>query len=625
MVCCEVSHKTQLNQQPTTIIMSSEQSIWELLDSLEHQLIQSLNQHILPQIIQTSNQLINSLPTQLIPNSLLISSNPIQQTIQQQQQQPLTSKKRAPLKPTIIIILSSILAIRIITSTTYYQQFIHQHPSLLNYLPSILTPTRKRKPLSRNHHHGQEEGPLELIIILGAEPGTLGEQLALHLAQRGMAVIASVSSPEMVARIELEGAGWIKALVLDPQEPHTSIKPFTRSLTVSLGLRFPLAASPNTFINPPATTTNHNSLVGLINCLPLSLPDDLRPIEALDLHSQLLGRFNSLVSTTLDLLKIILPILRNSIEKFGADDGLILTLFPTKNTSLALPYLGSSLIANQALETLMVTLRREIAISDSGSRGKLRIVNERIGTFRGGSIPTNDRTTSRGASLPTHLHPIYARSMARRIGLVGLGTCAILPTSGGPRGSPISQFLRRVERILEGAHGSRGLVGSETWRYILLQNLFPESWLDRWLALVETLNRWIRNRLVAEVDLAESPQTLERFVEKRIPSTQSDWKLSLFSDHHLPQQQEEQEEGQPRPVEEEEKITAVEQAEELVENDEMVSVETGSIVDKGEAIGCPSDPPDRSNPGSADEADELHDPSLKDSFVGSEIDWKEKA
>ncbi|EFP75908.1 uncharacterized protein PGTG_01239 [Puccinia graminis f. sp. tritici CRL 75-36-700-3] len=620
--------------------MSSEQSIWELLDSLEHQLIQSLNQHILPQIIKTSNQLINSLPTQLIPNSLLITSNqqnPIQQTIQQQQ--PLTKNKRAQLKPTIIIILSSILAIRLIISTTYYQQFIHQHPTLLNYLPSILTPTRKRKPLSRNHHHhhGQEGGPLELIIILGAEPGTLGEQLALHLAQRGMAVIASVSSPEMVARIELEGAGWIKALVLDPQEPHTSIKPFTRSLTVSLGLRFPLAASPNTFINPPATTTtttaNHNSLVGLINCLPLSLPDDLRPIEALDLHSQLLGRFNSLVSTSLDLLKIILPILRNSIEKFGADDGLILTLFPTKNTSLALPYLGSSLIANQALESLMVTLRREIAISDSGSRGKLRIVNERIGTFRGGSIPTNVCTTSRGASLPTHLHPIYARSMARRIGLVGLGTCAILPTSGGPRGSPISQFLRRVERILEGAHGSRGVVGSETCRYILLQNLFPESWVDRWLALVETLNRWIRSRLVAEVDLAESPQTLERFVEKRIPSAQSDWKLSLFSDHHLPQQQqqeeEEQEEGQPRPVEDEEKITAVEQAEELVENDEMVSVdETGSVVDKGETIGldgCPSDLPDRSNPGSADEADELHDPSLKDSFVGSEIDWKEKA
>jgi hypothetical protein len=327
-----------INQQPSSMSSSSsEQSIWELLDSLEAKLIQSVNQNtqdILPQIIQKSNQLINSLPTQLIPNSLLlptpnnqqITTNPIQPH-EQQLTHILNKKKKHSLKPTIIIILSSILAIRLIISTTYYQQFIHQHPTLLNYLPSILTPTRKRKLLNRHHHH-HGQGPLELIIILGAEPGTLGEQLALHLAQRGMAVIASVSSPEMVARIELEGTGWIKALVLDPQEPQTSIKPFTRSLTVSLGLRFPLAGSPNTFINPAATTTttNHNSLVGLINCLPLSLPDHLRPIEALDLNSQLLGRFNSVVSTTLDLLKIILPILRNSIEKFGADDGLILTL-----------------------------------------------------------------------------------------------------------------------------------------------------------------------------------------------------------------------------------------------------------------------------------------------------------
>jgi hypothetical protein len=135
--------------------------------------------------------------------------------------------------------------------------------------------------------------------------------------------------------------------------------------------------------------------------------------------------------------------------------------------------------------------------------------------------------------------------------------------------------------------------------------------------------------LVAEVDLAESPQTLERLVEKRIPSAQSDWKSSLFSDHHLPnEQQEEEGEGLPGPVEDEEKKPTVEPTEELVENDEMaLSVETGSVVDKGETIGqdgCPSDLPELPSPDSADD-DQHHDPSLKDSFVGSEIDWKEKA
>jgi len=211
----------------------------------------------------------------------------------------------------------------------------------------------------------------ELLVVLGADPGTAGHQLALHLAQLGYAVIASVSDAEMVSGLELEGLGWLKPLVLDPMEPQQT-STFTRALAASLRIRFPL--SPSTADNNVFHTTIHQpALVGLINCLPISLPDLLRPVEALAVHDHLIARIHAVAGVSLDIIKIVLPIMRNSIEKFGAEDGLILTLFPTKNSSLALPYLGSSLVANQALESLMVTLRREMRISDSGSGSKIRV------------------------------------------------------------------------------------------------------------------------------------------------------------------------------------------------------------------------------------------------------------
>ncbi|PLW41109.1 hypothetical protein PCASD_11840 [Puccinia coronata f. sp. avenae] len=203
-------------------------------------------------------------------------------------------------------------------------------------------PPRGSKPAKSNLHNWKptsvwktpNKGP-ELLTLLGDNPGTLGHQLALHLTQLGYVVIATVSSPNMVAGLELEGIGWRKALVLNPLAPQTST--FTRTLAASMSPRFPLSASAETFTH----TIHQLPLIGLINCLPVLLPDDLRPVKALAVDQHLIACIHAIAGVILEVIKVVLPMIRNSIEKFGEEDSLILTLFLTKNTSLALPYLGT--------------------------------------------------------------------------------------------------------------------------------------------------------------------------------------------------------------------------------------------------------------------------------------------
>jgi len=613
------------------------QSIWDILDALEEKLIHSINQNtqlILPQIIEKSNQLIQTIPTDLLQiynpftsnnnnnsNKDIVLSHGIAAppTIHLSSTNKYPSKLFRPRNLLIIsgVLLSSTLAVRSLVQTSYYEEFVRSHPILLQYLPRSMRPTsRRRRRKDHRQGHATEEGEMttpELLVVLGADPGTAGHQLALHLAQLGYAVIASVSDAEMVSGLELEGLGWLKPLVLDPMEPQQT-STFTRALAASLRIRFPL--SPSTADNNVFHTTIHQpALVGLINCLPISLPDLLRPVEALAVHDHLIARIHAVAGVSLDIIKIVLPIMRNSIEKFGAEDGLILTLFPTKNSSLALPYLGSSLVANQALESLMVTLRREMRISDSGSGSKIRVVNERIGTFR---AARNNRSESRGetASLPVHLHGIYARSMSRRMGIVGLPTTGSLPTTG-LQGSPLSQLMRRVEKIVEGRRvrtGSRTAVGAETWRYMLVDRLVPPSWVDRWLALVERLNGWVRAKVISEVDL-ECKENLERMVQKRQFSAQSRWKDSLFFDGNLPVFPEgEIEITMDPPPPPPHNLPPVGPDPPVEPSPDDILLETGSVIDHG---------PQHDDPSSAVPHDE-HE-ALQDSFVGSEIDWKEKS
>ncbi|KNF02039.1 hypothetical protein PSTG_04860 [Puccinia striiformis f. sp. tritici PST-78] len=619
--------------------------IWEILEEIEAKLIQTVQQDILPQVIETTNQLINSIPTDYNPFESA-TNNPIQKNEILPLILPTNTKKQGNkrlFRPRNLIILAGILvssrlAIGYITHTTYYENFIRSHPQLSIYLPRSSSRSRRRK---QSHNREGERTRSELVVILGADPGTLGHQIALHLIQLGFVVIVSVSSADLVNIIESEGSGWIKGLVLDPLSPQ--IKIFTRSLSASLSLNFPLNSTSNGSIHQPA-------LIGLINCIPVSLPDHhLRPVEAFNVNDHLIHRIHSVVGVSLEVVKFILPIIRNSCERFGAIDGLILTLFPTKNSSLALPFLGSSFIANQALESTMVTLRREIKISDSDSKSSIRIVNERIGTFRPstnfGSInqaPIEENKNARSIvpSLPVHLHPIYARSMSRRIGLLGLssgptdhhGLGFLNSTINHKTGSPVSQLLRRIEKIMYSSRsikiGSKVSVGGETWRYFFINRFLNERIVDSWLVLIEKVNGWMRRKVISEIDL-ESNESLARLVQKRNFSNQSNhnnhiWKRDISSaiiNHSKPEPEEKEEEEKEieiRIIEtepEQQQLPDPPKHTPIPEIDTDMSLETGSVIDNG------SESEHHQETTLSGDEQEV----LQDSFVGSEIDWNQKS
>ncbi|POW01395.1 hypothetical protein PSTT_12467 [Puccinia striiformis] len=565
--------------------------IWEILEEIEAKLIQTVQQDILPQVIETTNQLINSIPTDYNPFESA-TNNPIQKNEILPLILPTNTKKQGN------------------------KRLFRPHPS---------SRSRRRK---QSHNREGERTRSELVVILGADPGTLGHQIALHLIQ-----LVSVSSADLVNIIESEGSGWIKGLVLDPLSPQ--IKIFTRSLSASLSLNFPLNSTSNGSIHQPA-------LIGLINCIPVSLPDHhLRPVEAFNVNDHLIHRIHSVVGVSLEVVKFILPIIRNSCERFGAIDGLILTLFPTKNRS--------SFIANQALESTMVTLRREIKISDSDSKSSIRIVNERIGTFRPstnfGSInqaPIEENKNARSIvpSLPVHLHPIYARSMSRRIGLLGLssgptdhhGLGFLNSTINHKTGSPVSQLLRRIEKIMYSSRsikiGSKVSVGGETWRYFFINRFLNERIVDSWLVLIEKVNGWMRRKVISEIDL-ESNESLARLVQKRNFSNQSNhnnhiWKRDISSaiiNHSKPEPEEKEEEEKEieiRIIEtepEQQQLPDPPKHTPIPEIDTDMSLETGSVIDNG------SESEHHQETTLSGDEQEV----LQDSFVGSEIDWNQKS
>ncbi|MBW0521519.1 hypothetical protein O181_061234 [Austropuccinia psidii MF-1] len=610
---------------------SSDQSVWDLLEAIEAKLLDSIHQTsnvVWPKVVESSNDLIEKMDyllhlivdhsTQIKDNylknnhgdllsSILSSNNPFhsKNLTHQNQNQALdlnsnqanlifssnknlnlhSSFLKNLLKPrnlliTITFILTSRWTLNCLISSKHYHQFIQLHPNLRRSLPDFLKPKSKlSKLINRPRYSSGGSTRLEAIIILGADPGSAGYQIAIHLAQLGFIVIASVSKIEHVSILELEGLGWIKVLVLDPSTSQTRL--FNRSLAASLSLRFPLNSVGDVFVS----NINQPSLVGMINCLPICFADDLKPVECIDFEDELMSKINKIAGTSLEVVKVVLPMIRNSLEKFQSQDGLILTLFPTKTTSVSLPYISTSLIANQTLENLMTTLRREIMISNSNQKSLIRIINEKIGLFRPSThfSPTPIHSP-RPPTLPVHLHSIYAPSLSRRVAFLSLPTTnlPILSTNG----SPLSHLICRVQTILQSpgiTSGSAISIGNEVWKYSLIRSLVPNRAVEAWLKLVERMNGWVRQKVVSEVDL-ESQENLERVIGKRNFSTQSHWKANVFS-------------GQ---------MTTLEQTafkEELATDSseitpDVTSLETGSCIDKGEE-------------------------QMQESFVGSEIDWKE--
>lgn len=59
---------------------------------------------------------------------------------------------------------------------------------------------------------------LEAVLVLGAEPGSLGHAIALDLERRGFVVIATASDRFQAREVEKSAQDYLKALVLDPTD-----------------------------------------------------------------------------------------------------------------------------------------------------------------------------------------------------------------------------------------------------------------------------------------------------------------------------------------------------------------------------------------------------------------------
>ena len=62
---------------------------------------------------------------------------------------------------------------------------------------------------------------LEAVLVLGAEPGSLGHAIALDLEKRGFVVIATASDRFQAREVEKSAQDYLKALVLDPTDVCT--------------------------------------------------------------------------------------------------------------------------------------------------------------------------------------------------------------------------------------------------------------------------------------------------------------------------------------------------------------------------------------------------------------------
>jgi NAD(P)-dependent dehydrogenase (short-subunit alcohol dehydrogenase family) len=173
-------------------------------------------------------------------------------------------------------------------------------------------------------------------VLLGADH-LFGLALARDLVSRGYVVIASVSRAELADELESHGAGFIRALVLNPTDP-TTLNPFLRDMRATLGLRFPLGAAGDPYASP----ASHAHIVSLVSLLSLTTTDPQTVTEG--------DETSFMPLSSMSLTKDYLPLLISShVTPFGIIQGVLPHL---RNTNKYLPKSHPSVVILQSVYTL---------------------------------------------------------------------------------------------------------------------------------------------------------------------------------------------------------------------------------------------------------------------------------
>lgn len=164
---------------------------------------------------------------------------------------------------------------------------------------------------------------------------------------------------------------------------------------------------------------------------------------------------------------------------------------PSATTSLSLPFHSVSSLANQALDSLMTSLRREIAAAEpTTTSGRVRVITDRVGDFR----PTRDRSVDGETTigLTHHLHTLYAPALARRLPPASSGTSSPRHRSSSAQIPALARLSSRVLSILLDPRPRplpRASGGPGSWTYRVVGWL-PNIFVDTWLLAVEGVARW---------------------------------------------------------------------------------------------------------------------------------------
>ncbi|KAJ7632910.1 hypothetical protein FB45DRAFT_1003142 [Roridomyces roridus] len=239
------------------------------------------------------------------------------------------------------------------------------------------TKTRKLKEKDRR----------QVVVVLGGD-SPLALPLILDLERRGYIVIASVSTPDFGHDLERRCQGYVRAIILDPNEPST-VPVFLRSLASALSRRFPITAAGDPFVAPSA----HPYIHSVISLLSLAPPPVYAPLEHISLHNGYLPYLNATHVVPLQVIQALLPMLRTgpSRERDGTKKSIIVCL-PATAARVGLPF--AAMQSMSAVSTLrgVEVLRREVkiaAMSDKSQAMKnIKVVSVDVGAFNIGPLDT---------------------------------------------------------------------------------------------------------------------------------------------------------------------------------------------------------------------------------------------
>ncbi|KAJ7709553.1 hypothetical protein B0H17DRAFT_1028316 [Mycena rosella] len=227
----------------------------------------------------------------------------------------------------------------------------------------------------------------QVVVVLGGDT-PLALPLIIDLERKGYIVIASVASPDYGQHLERITKGYVRALVLDPNEPST-VTVFLRSLSSALSRRFPITAAGDPFVAPSA----HPYIHSVISLLSLPPPAIHAPLEHISLRSSYLPYLNATHVVPLQVIQALLPMLRTgpSRSRDGVKKSIIVCL-PATAARVGLPFAAMQTMS--AVSTLrgIEVLRREVniaALTDKSEAMKnIKVVVVDVGAFNIGQLDT---------------------------------------------------------------------------------------------------------------------------------------------------------------------------------------------------------------------------------------------